>query len=141
MTQKNKIPKFDIPCQQCCGTFHETTAQFKPEAIANGAMFSLKQSPRDAGWNAFPEAVDTEFDDLCCPSCEAPYVDALGRIKEYKPAGYIEVEEEKKEDKPDPPPPRGDCPADKVICPVCGKFYKEAGLPTHMRAKHPDQEA
>lgn len=73
-----KVQKYDVQCQRCCGTFHETTEKFDPLVAANGTMFKLKQQYRDAGWSSFPQYPDTQYENIVCPSCGAGYLDNKG---------------------------------------------------------------
>jgi len=89
-----RVPKYDVVCPHCCGIFHETTADFERTRSAKGHMFRLKPHFADMGWGSFPPYESTEYDNLTCPACEQPYVDAIGRVLRLQEVGVYEVLEE-----------------------------------------------
>jgi hypothetical protein len=49
---------------------------------AVGYMFKLLERYRDEGWDSFPEDECTTRDNVCCPDCQARYLDDDGRVIE-----------------------------------------------------------
>jgi len=85
------MKKYDVICPMCCGTFHETTAQFDHDRMAHGAMFEAKQHVKDAAWSVFPPYESTDAADCVCPGCGAQYCDSMGRVIRLQECGEIEV--------------------------------------------------
>jgi DNA-directed RNA polymerase subunit RPC12/RpoP len=125
------MKKYEIQCPHCNGTFFETNEKFKEDAPANGSMFTASKHIIDAGWSFMPLYDTTEYADVVCPSCDGQLLNSAGMVLRLKCVGKIEEVEavQSSEDV-----------AEKIPCPVCGKGFKQAGLPMHIKHKHPEYE-
>jgi len=123
------MKRYDVKCQGCGEIYHELTKAYTDKIPCNGAMFSLKQRHRNNGCSAFPEYDSTEFDNLSCPGCDAPYVDSTGRIVE---GALVERNGRPTESKPEKD--------NENLCIWCMKSFKSrSGLVNHIRIKHADK--
>lgn len=97
------------------------------------------------------EYADMMLDGTCCSSC-GEFMDIDGLASgDFEPAGYATMCAHCQHiaDKQEPRVPRFDRyavkkepkPVAKMLCPVCRKSVKKAGLADHIRGVHPETQS
>ena len=69
---------YDVICDGCGQSFHETRPGYDPKQPAKGYNFRMKQPWRGYGWSSFPENEDSVYGALECPGCGTLYGNGSG---------------------------------------------------------------
>lgn len=109
--------KYKIECPHCNLISLETNDNYDKGTPVNGSMFTLIGQYADAGWTTFPLVIDSQYDNITCPSCDGLLVDSRGYLLRKHPVD-----------------------SDKEACPVCDKEFSRTGIANHIKFKHPEFE-